>query len=141
MLRASPQRTYDIDMEQLGEEPLVLGSGHELLPCPSTEGLEGAAGTPADLEAGPTCQLLLVREAGLPPAPPPRIGYPSSDSHFRVVAGAGWEEGGNAVALLLAPLADTPPGELEVGWPDGALTVALPSPWQRRLTATEPDPA
>ncbi len=128
-------------MDQLREDPLVLGSGHELLLSPSVEPGEGTPRQPADAESGRHCQLLLVREAGLPAAPPPWIGYPSSDAHFRVVAEAGWEEGGDAVALLLAPLVNTPPGELEVGWPDGALTVALPSPWQRRLTATEPDPA
>ncbi len=128
-------------MEQLREETLVLGSGHELLPCPSIQEQEGPAGIPGELQPGRLCQLLLLREAGLPPAPPPRIGYPASELHFQVVAGAGWEEGGDAVALLLAPLLETPPGALEVGWPGGAVTVALPAEWRRRLTVTEPDPA
>jgi hypothetical protein len=102
---------------------------------------EGAARPEGD--AGPErhCQLLLVRGAGLPAAPPPWIRYRSSDAHFQVVAEAGWEDGGDAVALLLAPLVDTPPGELEVGWPDRSVTVSLPPPWKRRLTATETGPA
>jgi hypothetical protein len=128
-------------MDQPRDEPLALGSGHELLFSPTLEPAEGTASQPADAESGRHCQLLLVREAGLPAAPPPSIGYPSADAPFRVVAEAGWDEGGDAVALLLAPLANTPPGELEVGWPDGAVTVALPSPWRRRLAGTEPDPA
>ncbi len=126
---------------QLREEPLALGSGHLLLPAPRADTSEGTAPLPADAKSGQLCQLILVREAGGPAAPPPQIGYPSAASPFRAVAEAGWEEDGDAVALLLAPLLDAPPGELEVVWPEGAVTVSLPSPWRRRFSAAEAGPA
>jgi hypothetical protein len=128
-------------MEQLRDEPLALGSGHLLLPAPSLDVPEGTGQLPEDAQSGELCQLILVREAGAPAAPPPQIGYPSADTPFRVVAEAGWEDGGDAVALLLAPLVVAPPDELEVVWPEGAVSVPLPSPWRRRLSAAGVAPA
>ncbi len=118
-----------------------MGSGHELLPAPSTSISEGTEQLPMDAQSGELCQLILVREAGARAAPPPQIGYPSADTPFRVVAEAGWEEGGDAVALLLAPLVDAPPDDLEVVWPEGAMSVPLPPPWRRRLSASGAGPA
>lgn len=124
-----------------GADPLPLGGGHELVLCPDGVDAGEAGSLPAELGPDRVALLLLLRGGGRPGAPPPRLGYAASGPQFQLLAGSGWEEGGEAVALLAAPRVPAPPAEVEVGWEEGGAVVALPAGWRPHLTARGSDPA